>query len=333
VLGGIRTGQKAYGGGLNLEGHGGEGEGEELDAADIAAQIAVDYVEHYTTSNRNKNDWKGVPGIFDDESEEWWVDFEYVVKAFLSDTVLGFFRLIREEDILLAVKTVKNFLNYVILHSVAPEYSSNIQAALTICNLAEKELLLCNAVFKRVPGDFNMSCSALFGGAFQGLYEADEAASWEGKQISKQLTLGIPRDTAKNYYLEWIAKIGTQEQLAAGVDGVSLLTKDTISFEVLEVNSPQGSTKEIGSICVKAWVYEGERMPIHNLPKEGWKLWAEKEVLIYLRVGMKVMATVYTLSNGLRYMDSVTTVYPSYYTYLEPPSQSDVNDDAEDGDM
>ena len=111
VLGGIRTGQKAYGGGLSLEGH--EGGVEELDATDIAAQSAIDYVEHFATSNRNRNDWKGTPNVFDDDNEEWWVDFDYVVKALLSHVVLEVFCLHTEADILVAVKTIRNFLNYV----------------------------------------------------------------------------------------------------------------------------------------------------------------------------------------------------------------------------
>ena len=111
VLGGIRTGQKAYGGGVSTEARG-EDE-EEPDASDIQAQTATDYVEHYHTSNRNQDNWKGTPGVFDDDDEEWWVDFEHVVKAFLSHVVLQVFCLHTEEDLLVAIKTIRNFLNYV----------------------------------------------------------------------------------------------------------------------------------------------------------------------------------------------------------------------------
>lgn len=158
----------------------------------------------------------------------------------------------------------------------------------------------------KMPGRFNVCCSALFGGHYHGLYEADEAVSWEGKHKSKNRALGIPRDGAINYYLECIANIGTPEQRAAGVENVSLVSKDLIGFEVLQVNLPQGGVEELGSIDVKAWVYEGERMPFHQLPDEGWKLWVEKRVLMYIFVRMKVVAVVYTLTNGLRYIDTVT---------------------------
>lgn len=67
-----------------------------------------------------------------------------------------------------------------------------------------------------------------------------------------------------------------------------------------------GGVKELGTLDVKPWVYEGERMPKHGLPEEGWKLWVEKEVGIYMYVGMKMEAAVYTLSNGLRYIDTTT---------------------------
>lgn len=112
VLGGVRAGQKAYGGGLSLEAR---GEEEEPDADDIAGQVATDFIEHYPTSLRHTNNWDGKPGVFDDDDEEWWVDFELVVKAFLSHIVQQVFCLHTEPDILLAVKTIRNFLNYVSL--------------------------------------------------------------------------------------------------------------------------------------------------------------------------------------------------------------------------
>jgi len=327
VLGGIRTGQKAYGGGLSLETRGEES--EQPDAADIAAQTATDFVEHYTASTRNQNNWTGTPGVFEDDNEEWWVDFEYVVKAFLSHVIQQVFCLHTEEDLLLGVKTIRNFLNYVgfalnslnspahsscslfnqvVYHNVAPEYSSNILKAISVCTLAEKELLFCNAANGKLPGRFNTCCSALFGGHFLNLYENDQATTWEGKPSSRYLSLGIPQNVAQMHYLECIAKIGTPEQVAAGVEGVKLVREDTITFEVLNIDLPEsgaGGAKELGSIGVKAWVYEGERMPKHGLPQEGWRLWVEKDIAMYLFVGMKVQAVVYTLNNGLFYLDTV----------------------------
>lgn len=161
-----------------------------------------------------------------------------------------------------------------------------------------------------MPGRFNICCSALFGGHYHGLYEADEAVSWEGKHKSKNRALGIPYDGAINYYLECVAKIGTPDQKAIGVENVSLVNKDIIGFEVQQVNFPQGGVEELGSIDVKPWVYEGERMPFHQLPDEGWKLWVEKRVLMYIFVRMRILAVVYTLTNGLRYMDTVTASLP-----------------------
>ncbi|RPB21706.1 hypothetical protein L211DRAFT_851182 [Terfezia boudieri ATCC MYA-4762] len=307
VLGGIRTGQKAYGGGLSLEARG-EG-AEEPDAADIAAQTATDFVENYTTSARNQNDWTGAPGVFEDD-EEWWVDFDKHTSK-------------------------RPHFYQVVFHNVAPEYLSNIHKAISICTLAEKELLFCNAANGKLPGLFNTCCSALFGGHYFNLYEVDQATTWEGKSSANHPSLGIPRDIAQRHYLECIAKIGTPEQIAAGVEGVKLVRQDAIAFEVLSIDLPKsgaGGSRELGSLDAKAWVYEGERMPKHGLPEEGWKLWVEKDIGIYLFVGVKVQAVVYTLSNGLFYLDTVTALSPSYYTYLEPPNQSDVNDDADGED-
>ena len=114
VLGGVRSGQKSYGGGLNLEGRVSEDE-EGPDAEEIAMQTATDYVCSFEISNRNSNDWKGTPGVFDDEEEkeEWWVDFEHVVKGFLSYVIPHIMCYHTEADLLLGVSIVRNFLNYV----------------------------------------------------------------------------------------------------------------------------------------------------------------------------------------------------------------------------
>ena len=90
---------------------------------------------------------------------------------------------------------------------------------------------------------------------------------------------------------------------------MNLVRKDAIAFEVLNIDLPKsgaGGAKELASIHVKAWVYEGERMPKHMLLEEGWKLWVEKNIAMYLFVGVKAQAVVYTLSNGLFYLDTVT---------------------------
>lgn len=49
----------------------------------------------------------------DDEDSEWEVDFEYVVKGFLSHRVPYVLGYMRFEDLELSAKVVRNFLNYV----------------------------------------------------------------------------------------------------------------------------------------------------------------------------------------------------------------------------
>ncbi|KAI5806781.1 Argonaute complex, subunit Arb1 [Peziza echinospora] len=327
VLGGIRTGQKAFGGGVSIEGRGEDG--EDADAADIAVQTARDYVEHVSTSKRNTDDWKGQPGVFEDEDEEWWVDFDLITRAFLSHKVPFVMGYRKEEDLLMAVNIVRNFLNYVSFHNVAPEYSQNLREAISTCDKAEKELLFTNGFLKGLPGRFNTACSALFGGHFFGLYESDAASTWEGKPTSK--ILGVAYKDARTTYLGAVGKHGTPEQRALGVEGVKLLRKEPLGFEITKIDMPsvgaQGGKAALGPVEAKLWVPEGERLPRTNTKEI--VLWLEKEILNYAYPGLRFDAVVYTLSNGLYFIDTVTAAYCSFYTYHEPPNQSDVKDDAD----
>ncbi|KAF8464155.1 Argonaute siRNA chaperone complex subunit Arb1-domain-containing protein [Kalaharituber pfeilii] len=318
VLGGIRAGQKSFGGGIMIEGRGEDG--EDADAADIAQQTATDFVDLVPISQRNANDWTGTPDVFGDEDEEWWVDFEYVVKAFLSHKVPFVFCLHTEGDIVVAVNTIKNFLNYIVFHNVAPEYSQNITKALNICNLAEKELLFCLKLHEKMPGKFNMACSALFGGYYYGLYESNEEVAWEGKKLGS--SLGIPVAEARKVYDSAIINIGMKGQGNMPV----VVQTDSIEFEVLEIYKPEGDLTALGYVDAHIWCYEGERLPNTNIRE--LTLYFEKDILMYMFEGLKLEANVHTLSNGLRYIDNMTAAKSSFYTYLEPPVHGDIKDAA-----
>lgn len=87
---------------------------------------------------------------------------------------------------------------------------------------------------------------------------------------------------------------------------------------------------ELGSVECRVWCYEGERLTKTDLNE--FTLWFERELLLYMFDGMKMEAAVYTLADGMYYLDTVTAIMCSFFTYLEPPNQSDVKDTNEDGE-
>lgn len=91
-LGGVSTGPKAFSGGLDVKNN------DDLDAEQIQKMVATEFVPA---------DMKG------DEDGDWDVDFEYVVRGFLSHKVPYVLGYMKFEELELSAKVVKNFLNYV----------------------------------------------------------------------------------------------------------------------------------------------------------------------------------------------------------------------------
>lgn len=96
-------------------------------------------------------------------------------------------------------------------HSVAPEYTASILAARDICDLAEKELILCRQVSSRLPGKFNMACSTLFGGYYKGMQ--DETMTWDAGLASD---VGLTNAQALAIFNAGMEKRGTALQKEMG---------------------------------------------------------------------------------------------------------------------
>lgn len=96
-------------------------------------------------------------------------------------------------------------------HSVAPEYTASILAARDVCDLAEKELILCRQVSSRLPGKFNMACSTLFGGYYMGMQ--DDTLTWDAGLASD---VGLSNAKAESIFNASLEKRGTAFQKEMG---------------------------------------------------------------------------------------------------------------------
>ncbi|KAK7928312.1 hypothetical protein PG985_005310 [Apiospora marii] len=112
-------------------------------------------------------------------AEGWVVDFEGVVKGFLSRFIPECFTQVDPEtDTREAGRIIHNFLNYVLHHDVCPEYTDNIKAAQLICDIAPDELRNTYDLYAALPDSFNTAARFLFcdGGIFKA-YEPEKPAS------------------------------------------------------------------------------------------------------------------------------------------------------------
>jgi len=110
------------------------------------------------------------------EPEKWVVDFEGVVKAFISHTAPRRFPFATDKEIAQVCVVIKNFLNYLLTHGVCTEYTKEVLAARDIANLAEEELSCISKLRLMLPGDFNIAASTLFGGRYHGVQ--DDTQEW-----------------------------------------------------------------------------------------------------------------------------------------------------------
>ncbi|PUU75857.1 Argonaute complex, subunit Arb1 [Tuber borchii] len=328
TLGGISTGPKQFSGGLDYK------QNDHLDKEQLETMAATDFV---STSL--------------DEDDEWEVDFPFVVRGFLSHRVpyvLGYTEVAHLE---LAAQVVRNFLNYIIYHNVAPEYGDSINEAIRICDMAEKELALCRHTSHRLPGNFNMACSTLFGGHYAGM--KDETQTWD----TLTPPIGLTIKEATDIFNACVQARGTSEQKEAGLN-VEITKAEYMGMEVIGIifpnlerkrgkdevkaEEPEGSKananengnptakpyeatglKALGRLLVKPWTPDDELPPETDLVE--FDIWIELEVLQFCFTGMHLEAKVHRLSSGIFWIDSVTAVQCSFYIQLDPPEKAGDN--------
>jgi hypothetical protein len=240
---------------------------------------------------------------------------------------------------------IRNFLNYILTHSVCPEYMQEILAARKVCDTAEKELALIKEVGVLMPGDFNVAASTLFGGYYQDLGPpAYTELSVEERQM-ENLT-GMTIAEADRVFKTAIAFTGTKQQFNSmmGATQPFVVGKECRTLEVCEIVLPDAevkaklsglmvagelcSTKPLGILRVKHW--DNPEADEEDMSDDGQEnnhatnpadsvidsFWVEENVLEKCFVGMKFGATVHELNIGVKYFDEITGIYCSFFDYL-----------------
>jgi hypothetical protein len=228
---------------------------------------------------------------------------------------------------------IRNFLNYILHHNVCPEYNDQVHAARAICDHAERELTAVVTVSHKLPGDFNIACSTLFGGHYKGLYVGDQ--EW-AKDMG--LTVGMSDERARKIVHAGLAAMGTLEQCQqAKAKGLRVVREENIGFEVTEILRADEETREFfrcgfpGDIkCLgklrgrrwvnPAWLEEDESEDEGDRPPkclDEYEFWVEEDTLDQLIVGMKLELATRHLNCDVIYFDTIFDVHCSFFTYLE----------------
>ncbi|KAI2470965.1 Argonaute siRNA chaperone complex subunit Arb1-domain-containing protein [Annulohypoxylon bovei var. microspora] len=263
------------------------------------------------------------------ESEHWFVDFEGIVKGFLSRIVPSIY-MYDEDANKLAADLIKNFLNYVLIHDVCPEYDNDIKAAKQVCEIAPIELRMMHELLQELPGTFNSIAKELFydkelqkcKGNIEGeLY--DKLVSFRvtvltsaKKRIRKRLITSSDDPTTTRV-------ISIKEETYQVVD---ICAPDpggiTVVEEELEAAGHKGKGKPAGLLLLKPSIIDhgfnnvlrSDQFDSESAEVEEYLL--EGELLAKFEKGMKIKAVVCELDIGLRFIAKVKDVRVSFDQFL-----------------
>ncbi|KAA8652490.1 hypothetical protein EYZ11_005203 [Aspergillus tanneri] len=267
------------------------------------------------------------------------VDFNAVVKGYLTSYFPYFFNPETKEMVRMATVTIRNFLSYLLYHDVCPEHNENIDEARKSCDIASKELWDNQQFTAKTPGDFNTACSTLFGGFLYNIYVEDD--QWQNpKDDSVRMTKKVAWKVVKFA----LAGVGTNAQAGQFRDHANndalraMLVEDIHGFEVTEVVPPDNDVRSfyqeyapdlnpVGRLVGKAYCDPGK--PSYDLSPEEHLEWSfgnihmpefefflEEDLLRHCYPGMKVITSVWELNCGFHYFEDIHTTYCSVYTVL-----------------
>ncbi|TRX98668.1 hypothetical protein FHL15_000010 [Xylaria flabelliformis] len=321
-LGGIDTSQRQFTGMANDE--------DAMAGADteqIRTMTAVDFVGGTSTRFYDGSN-----------SEDWEVDFEAVVKGFLSRSIIDWY-MFDKEAILLAADLVKNFLNYVLMQDACPEFKNNIISARNVCDIAPIELRYVRELMLQLPGTLNLTARSLF--CEGGVRNTDEDKNYEALVLFR-LTALLSLSSVGAKYQDQIRKhedpttikvISTTKQTyqVLGIERTRYKDKLMVDkqLEAMNVNIKlklAGCLRVAPTIIEHGWgnMPRPDEVDFSNAKEVEFLL--EDELLAKLEIGMKIDMTVCELNVGLHFIKEVHDLRVSFDTFLPQYLMTDWKD-------
>ncbi|KAI0831016.1 Argonaute siRNA chaperone complex subunit Arb1-domain-containing protein [Hypoxylon sp. FL0890] len=260
------------------------------------------------------------------EPDHWFVDFEGIVRGFLSRVIPGIY-MYDEIANRQAADLVKNFLNYVLMHDVCPEYEDDIKAARRICDIAPLELRMMHELIHGLPGAFNTTTKSLFCEGEVNKCDEDEIY---GKLVAFRVTVLLsPLDEKIKEKLmssedpTTTHVVDTKEETYQVVDIIRPSKRDILMVEEqLNKAGHPGKGKPAGVIKVKPSIIDfgfddvplSDEFELNGAELEEYLL--EGDLLAKFEVGVKIKAVVCELNIGLRFIKEVKEVRASFDLFL-----------------
>ncbi|KAI0196013.1 Argonaute complex, subunit Arb1, partial [Xylaria flabelliformis] len=271
-------------------------------------------------------------------SEDWEVDFEAVVKGFLSRSIIDWY-MFDKEAIQLAANLVKNFLNYVLMQDACPEFKNNIISARNICDIAPTELRYVRELMYQLPGTFNLTACSLFceGGA----KNTDEDKNYEALVLFR-LTALLSLSSVGAKYQDQIRKhedpttikvVSTTKQTyqVLGIERIRYRDKLRVDkqLEAMDLNiklKHAGCLRVAPTIIEHGWGNMPRPDEVDFSNAKGVEFLLEDELLAKFEIGMKIDMTVCELNIGLHFIKEVHDLRVSFDTFLPQYLMTDWKD-------
>ncbi|KAL4802332.1 Argonaute complex, subunit Arb1 [Aspergillus unguis] len=267
------------------------------------------------------------------------IDFDAVVKGFLTSFFPFYFNPTDLNMIQLATVTIRSFLSYLLYHDVCPEYKENIHAARNSCDIATTQLWKNQLLTANGPGYFNTACSILFGGLEHEIYTEnrgwvnpkDEMVRMDKRMAQKVIRFGLGvagTDELATSFHEMFNSNTLKATKLEDIDGfeveeVRFLDEDQRKF----YHDQAPDLHPVGILLGKTYSDPGE--PGYDLSPEEREEWningriqqdliffVEESLLEHCYPGMKIIAHVWDLGCGFQYLEEIIKVYCSIYTPL-----------------
>lgn len=325
-FGGVTSGPRQFTGKIRKQ------DLEDKDAEDIVRMMAT----HHVDWDRN-------------DTNKWHVDFERLAKGFFttSSSYYPSYFTYTTASVKRSTQVMRSFYNYLLSHSVCPEYRSDILAARSICDQADIELPAIRAAGLALPGSFNIAVSTIVGGYYAGQSDGhpswddtDYSVNWPGEMAAR---VGMKTEEAHVVFKMGVVVYGTDEQYELvqeqGIQSIKKVREEEVGLCVTSIELASPDVLAIYAEQNKSWKHKLTLTPLGKLRCEEWKVpsfdtwdlphdvpkkpkystyefWVDDEFLAECFVGMKLEAKVMELNCGLWVLDSVMNVHCSFYTKL-----------------
>lgn len=255
----------------------------------------------------------------------WKVDFKGVVSAFLSISAPRMAG--NDKDQLeLAVCVVENFLRYVFRQGACPEYTEDIARALRVCKDARQEWPMMESFLAALPGKFSLAAAALF-----------DVCKPTNVSSTRVEPIEIP-EVKTVFYTSLSLCSFTPAHTVVSARNLHVVRRITCDVEVVRLELP--GEEEIS--FARRFHYEGQPSKARPVPlglmyakettiEDGWYdpaqtscfrqdeeiciIW-DGDLLMQVKIGMKLKLNLCQLSTGLFFVQSVEDLLPTFYNFL-----------------